>query len=266
MAKAGGTVLDRFRLDGKNAIVTGGSRGIGRGIVLALAEAGADVAIVYEKAEDRARQVLEQVQAMGRAGSYVCQADVSSSSDVQRMAEEAERRFGRIDILINNAGIAHNAALEEMTETEWERMIRMNLTSVFLCSQAIGRRMIRQKSGVIVNVGSLSAKIVNFPQKQAHYNAAKAGVHMLTKCLAVEWAPHGIRVNVLVPGYIHTELVDPIMEQHGEMVKKHWLEPSVQNRFGTVDELGAAFIFLASDASTFTTGEEMVVDGGYTLR
>ena len=266
MAKAGGTVLDRFRLDGKNAIVTGGSRGIGRGIVLALAEAGADVAIVYEKAEDRARQVLEQVQAMGRAGSYVCQADVSSSSDVQRMAEEAERRFGKIDILINNAGIAHNAALEDMTETEWERMIRMNLTSVFLCSQAIGRQMIRQKSGVIVNVGSLSAKIVNFPQKQAHYNAAKAGVHMLTKCLAVEWAPHGIRVNVLVPGYIHTELIDPIMEQHGEMVKKHWLEPSVQNRFGTVDELGAAVIFLASDASTFTTGEEMVVDGGYTLR
>ena len=120
---------------------------------------------------------------------------------------------------------------------------------------------------MIVNVGSLSAKIVNFPQKQAHYNAAKAGVHMLTKCLAVEWAPHGIRVNVLVPGYIHTELVDPIMEQHGEMVKKHWLEPSVQNRFGDGGRTGCGrHLYLASDASTFTTGEEMVVDGGYTLR
>jgi len=266
MASTGKTVLDRFRLDGKKAIVTGGGRGIGRGIVLALAEAGADVAIIYEKAKDRAEQVLAEVQALGRTGSYVQQADVSVSADVQRMAEEAERRFGEIDILINNAGIAHNAAAEDMTEVEWERMIRMNLTSVFLCCQAVGRRMIRQKRGVIVNVGSLSAKIVNFPQKQAHYNAAKAGVHLLTKCLAVEWAPHNIRVNVLVPGYIHTELVDPIIEKHGEMVKQHWIGPSVQNRFGTVEELGAATVYLASDASTFTTGEEMVVDGGYTLR
>lgn len=266
MTSNGKTVLDRFKLDGKKAIVTGGSRGIGRGIAVALAEAGADVAIVYEKARDRAEGVLEELQALGRTHSYVQQADVSVTADVQRMAEEAQRRFGQVDILINNAGIAHNVALEDMTEVEWERMIRMNLTSVFLCSQAIGRLMIQQKSGVIINVGSLSAKIVNFPQKQAHYNAAKAGVHLLTKCLAVEWAPHGIRVNVLVPGYIHTELVDPIMEQHGEMVKKHWLEPSVQNRFGTVEEMGAATVFLASDASTFTTGEEMVVDGGYTLR
>jgi NAD(P)-dependent dehydrogenase (short-subunit alcohol dehydrogenase family) len=266
MTSNGKSVLDRFKLDGKKAIVTGGSRGIGRGIAVALAEAGADVAIVYEKAKERAEGVLAELQALGRTHSYVQQADVSVTADVQRMAEEAQRRFGQVDILINNAGIAHNAALEDMTEVEWERMIRMNLTSVFLCSQAVGRLMIKQKSGVIINVGSLSAKIVNFPQKQAHYNAAKAGVHLLTKCLAVEWAPHGIRVNVLVPGYIHTELVDPIMEQHGEMVKKHWLEPSVQNRFGTVEEMGAATVFLASDASTFTTGEEMVVDGGYTLR
>ncbi len=266
MAGSDGSVLDRFRLDGRKAIVTGGGRGIGRGIALALGQAGADVAIVYEKAKDRAEGVLAELQALGRTGSYVQQADVSASADVQRMAEEAERRFGRVDILVNNAGIAHNAAAEDMTESQWERMIRMNLTSVFLSCQAIGRQMIRQKSGVIINIGSLSAKIVNFPQKQAHYNAAKAGVHLLTKCLAVEWAPHNIRVNALVPGYIHTELVDPIMEKHGEMVKKHWLEPSVQNRFGTVEELGAAAVYLASDASTFTTGEEMVVDGGYTLR
>ena len=266
MAENTGNVLDLFRLDGKKAIVTGGGRGIGKGIVMALAQAGADVAIVYEKARDRAEGVLAEVQALGRTGSYVQQADVSRTEDVARMAEEAEKRFGTVDILVNNAGIAHNAPLEDMKEAEWERMIRMNLTSVFLCCQAVGRLMIRQKKGVIINVGSLSAKIVNFPQKQAHYNAAKAGVHMLTKCLAVEWAPHNIRLNVLVPGYIHTELVDPIIEKHGEMVKQHWIGPSVQNRFGTVEELGAATLYLASDASTYTTGEEMVVDGGYVLR
>ena len=266
MAENTGNVLDLFRLDGRKAIVTGGGRGIGKGIVMALAQAGADVAIVYEKARDRAEGVLAEVQALGRTSSYVQQADVSRTEDVARMAEEAEKRFGTVDILVNNAGIAHNAPLEDMKEAEWERMIRMNLTSVFLCCQAVGRLMIRQKQGVIINVGSLSAKIVNFPQKQAHYNAAKAGVHMLTKCLAVEWAPHNIRLNVLVPGYIHTELVDPIIEKHGEMVKQHWIGPSVQNRFGTVEELGAATLYLASDASTYTTGEEMVVDGGYVLR
>ena len=259
-------VLDSFRLDGKAAIVTGASRGIGRAIALGLAEAGADVAILYEKAHTQAESLLAEVQALGRARSYVQQVDVGSSADVAAMAAEAERRFGRVDILVNNAGIAHNAPAEDMTEAEWERMIRINLTSVFLCCQAVGRLMIRQRSGVIVNVGSLSARIVNFPQKQAHYNAAKAGVHLLSKCLAVEWAPHNIRVNVLVPGYIHTELVDPFLEKHAEAAAEHWLKPSVQNRFGRPDELAAAAVYLASDASSFMTGEEMVIDGGYTLR
>lgn len=266
MAEGHRKVLEKFRLDGRRVIVTGASRGIGRGLAIGLAEAGAEIAVIYEKAKDRAEAVLAEIQAMGRTESYAQQVDVSVTADVQRMAAEAERRWGRVDVLVNNAGIAHNAAAEDMTEAEWERMVRMNLTSVFLCCQAIGRLMIRQKQGVIINIGSLSAKIVNFPQKQAHYNAAKAGVHLLSKCLAVEWAPHNIRVNVLVPGYIRTELVEPIMARHGEMVSRYWLEPAVQNRFGTPEELAAAAVYLASDASTFTTGEEMVVDGGYTLR
>lgn len=260
------TVLDSFRLDGKTAIVTGGSRGIGRALARALGEAGADVAVIYEKAENRAKETVAELHAMGRSGSYMQQADVGDPAAVERLATEAERRFGRVDILVNNAGIAHNAAAEDMTLAEWERMLRINLTSVFLCSQAIGRLMIRQKAGVIVNIGSLSAMIVNYPQKQAHYNAAKAGVHMLTKCLAVEWAEHNIRVNVLTPGYIHTELVDPILAVHGDMAREHWLKPAVQNRFGKPEELGPAVVYLASDASSFMTGEEMVVDGGYTLR
>ncbi|MGF1625681.1 MAG: SDR family NAD(P)-dependent oxidoreductase, partial [Alphaproteobacteria bacterium] len=228
--------------------------------------AGADVAILYEKAQDRAESLLGEVQALGRSRSYIQQVDVGSSADVQRMAAEAERRFGTVDILVNNAGIAHNAPAEDLAEADWERMIRINLTSVFLCCQAVGRLMIRQQSGVIVNVGSLSARIVNFPQKQAHYNAAKAGVHMFSKCLAVEWAPHGIRVNVLVPGYIHTELVDPFLDKYPQDAAEHWLKPSVQNRFGEAEELAGAVVYLASDASTFMTGEEMVIDGGYTLR
>jgi len=260
------TVLDTFRLDGKTAIVTGGSRGIGRALARALGEAGADVAVIYEKAADRATEAVAELHAMGRSASYMQQADVGDPAAVERLAAEAERRFGRVDILVNNAGIAHNAAAEDLTLGEWERMLRINLTSVFLCSQAVGRLMIRQKAGVIVNIGSLSAMIVNYPQKQAHYNAAKAGVHMLTKCLAVEWAEHDIRVNVLTPGYIHTELVDPILAVHGDMAREHWLKPAVQNRFGKPEELGPALVYLASDASSFMTGEEMVVDGGYTLR
>lgn len=260
------TVLDSFKLDGRNAVVTGGSRGIGRALARALGEAGANVAVIYEKAEDRALEVVAELHAIGRVGSYAQQADVGDPAAVERLAAEAERRFGRVDILVNNAGIAHNAPAEDLTLAEWERMLRVNLTSVFLCSQAVGRLMIRQKAGVIVNIGSLSAMIVNYPQKQAHYNAAKAGVHMLTKCLAVEWAPHNIRVNVLTPGYIHTELVDPILAVHGDTIRRHWLEPAVQNRFGKPEELGPALVYLVSDASTFVTGEEMVVDGGYTLR
>ena len=259
-------VLDSMRLDGKGAIVTGGSRGIGRALALGLAEAGADVAILYEKAKDRAESLLEEVQALGRGRSYIAQVDVGDQAQVQAMADKAKQRFGRVDILVNNAGIAHNAPAEDMTLDAWDRMVRINLTSVFLCCQAVGRVMIAQGGGSIVNVGSLSAKIVNFPQKQAHYNAAKAGVHLFSKCLAVEWAPHNIRVNVLVPGYIHTELVDPFLEKHADQAAEHWLKPSVQNRFGEAHELAAAVVYMASDAASFMTGEEMVIDGGYTLR
>ena len=259
-------VLNTFRLDGKSVIVTGASRGIGRALAWGLAEAGADVAILYEKERERAESLLDEVRALGRGRSYVSQVDIGAPEDLTRMAAEAEERFGRIDILVNNAGIAHNAAAEDLTLSEWERMIRINLTGVFLSCQAVGRVMIRQKSGVIVNVGSLSAKIVNYPQKQAHYNAAKAGVHLLTKCLAVEWAPYNIRINVLVPGYIHTELLDPIIARDPQGAEDHWRKPAVQNRFGRPDELASAVVFLASDASTFMTGEEMVIDGGFTLR
>ena len=259
-------VLDTFRLDGKSAIVTGASRGIGRALAWGLAEAGADVAILFEKERERAESLLDEVRALGRGRSYVSQVDIGTPEDLTRMAAEAEERFGRIDILLNNAGIAHNAAAEDMTLAEWERMIRINLTGVFLSCQAVGRVMIRQKAGVIVNVGSLSAKIVNYPQKQAHYNAAKAGVHLLTKCLAVEWAPHNIRINALVPGYIHTELLDPIIARDPQGAEDHWRKPAVQDRFGRPEELASAVVYLASDASTFMTGEEMVIDGGYTLR
>ena len=142
----------------------------------------------------------------------------------------------------------------------------VNLDGVFLVSQAIGRMMIRQKSGSIINIGSMSGRIVNWPFRHAAYNVSKAGLHMLTKCLATEWAEHGIRVNALAPGYIRTELTDEVLREHPDVVANHWAKGAVMDRIGSVDELAGSVVYLASDAASFTTGEIHTVDGGLTLR
>jgi NAD(P)-dependent dehydrogenase (short-subunit alcohol dehydrogenase family) len=254
-----------FDLTGKKAIVTGGSRGIGKALAEGLAAHGADVAIVVRSTVDRAETVANGIREAGR-DAMVIQADVSVEADVQRMTDAVIQKWGHIDILINNAGIIIPAAAEVGTLADWRQTMAVNLDGVFLCSQSVGREMIKQKSGSIINIGSMSGRIVNWPFRHTAYNVSKAGVHMLTKGLATEWAEHNIRVNALAPGYVRTELTDEVIKSHPDVVKNHWAAGAVQNRIGAVEELVGATVYLASDAASFTTGEIITIDGGLTLR
>ena len=254
-----------FSLAGKKAIVTGGSRGIGKALAEGLAAHGADVAIIVQSTVERAKAVADGIRAAGR-DAIVIKADVSKEADVARMADEVVARWGRIDILVNNAGIVIPGNAEDFSLDDWRRTMAVNLDGVFLVSRAVGRQMIRQKSGSIISVGSMSGRIVNWPFRHAAYNVSKAGVHMLTKCLATEWAEHNIRVNALAPGYIRTELTDEVLREHPDVVNNQWAKGAVQNRIGTVEELVGATVYLASDAASFTTGEIITIDGGLTLR
>lgn len=254
-----------FDLSGRKAVVTGGSRGIGRAVAEALRAQGADVAVVVRETLDRAEGLAAELNAEG-GDSFAVRADVSVPADVERLAAALEERWGRVDILINNAGIVLPGPAEDFGFDAWRRTMAVNLDGVFLVSQAIGRMMIARKGGSIVNVGSMSGRIVNWPFRHAAYNVSKAAVHMLTKCLATEWAEHGIRVNAIAPGYIMTELTEEVLREHPDVVNDHWAKGAVMNRIGTVDELAGAVVYLASDAASFTTGEVHTVDGGLTLR
>jgi NAD(P)-dependent dehydrogenase (short-subunit alcohol dehydrogenase family) len=254
-----------FDLSGKVAIVTGGGRGIGKALAVGLARQGAAVTVNYQAAADRAQTVVDEIKAFG--GSAVAiQADVSIEADAERLVEETEAQLGALDILVNNAGIIIPGHAEAYSLDDWRRTMAVNLDGVFLMSCAAGRRMISRKRGVVISVGSMSGRIVNWPFRHTAYNVSKAGVHMLTKCLATEWAEHGIRVNAIAPGYIRTELVEQVIREHPDIVRDHWARGAVQNRIGSAEELVGATVYLASDASSFTTGEIITIDGGLTLR
>ena len=254
-----------FSLEGRKAVVTGGSRGIGKALAEGLAAHGADVAIVVRSTVDRAEAVAKDIRAAGRK-AIVIKADVSSEADTNRVAEQVIAEWGRIDILVNNAGIVLPASAEDCSLDDWRSTMAVNLDGVFLMSRAVGRKMIAQKSGSIISVGSMSGRIVNWPFRHAAYNVSKAGVHMLTKCLATEWAEHNIRVNAIAPGYVLTELTDEVLREHPDVVTNHWAKGAVQDRIGRVEELVGATVYLASDAASFTTGEIVTIDGGLTLR
>jgi NAD(P)-dependent dehydrogenase (short-subunit alcohol dehydrogenase family) len=175
-------------------------------------------------------------------------------------------KWGRIDILVNNAGVIFPGNSEDYGIDDWRRTMATNLDGVFLMSRAVGQQMIRQKSGSIITVGSMSGLIVNWPFRHTAYNVSKAGVHMLTKGLATEWAEHNIRVNAIAPGYIFTELTADVLKEHPDVVNNKWAKDAVMGRIGTVDELVGATVYLASQAASFTTGEVITIDGGLTLR
>jgi len=243
-----------FDLTGRHALVTGAGRGIGLEIARTLKTAGATVTVA-EYLEEAGRSAAAEL------GGRFVQVDVRDSGSAERMVAEAEAH-APIDILVNNAGIAENVAAEEASDDHWLNILSVNLNGVFWCCRAAGQRMLSREQGAVVNIASMSGVVVNKPQPQAAYNVSKAGVIMLTKSLAAEWADRGVRVNAVSPGYIGTEMTKRGMsnaEWH-----RQWLEMTPQGRVGEPADIAHAVLYLASDAERFATGTNLVIDGGYT--
>lgn len=254
--------LDKLRLDGRIAVVTGGGRGIGLACATALAEAGAEILIA-----DIDSGIAEEGRDALKAGGYSVAAtvlDVTKPDDVTKCADDLVAKRGRVDILVANAGIARSGtAAEELTDEHWLNVNDVNYNGVFWCDRAFGRHMLKAGKGSIVNVGSMSGYIVNRPQKQAYYNASKAAVHHLTRSLAAEWADRNVRVNAVAPTYINT----PLTQFGGESMKAmqaEWLRDTPMGRMGEPEEIASVVLFLASDAASLLTGSIVLADGGFT--
>lgn len=256
------SIFDKFSLKGKSVVVTGGAMGLGKAMSRALGEAGAAVAIADINVP-AAEATAEEFRAAG-IPTEVIRCDVTDPDDVAAMADKAESLFGGIDVLLNNAGIGMHKPTEDITFEEWRRILSVNLDGAFLVAQAIGRKMIKRGRGSIINTASMSGVIANTPQPQAAYNASKGGVIMLTKSLASEWTKYGVRVNAIAPGYMKTELTAKNFAEGGPMVDT-WMEFSPMRRPGQPEELQGIALYLASDASSFTTGGVFLIDGGYTV-
>lgn len=251
-----------FNLSGKVALVTGGSRGIGRGVALALAQAGADVAINYVASEQEAEKVAGEVKNFGRR-SMIVRADVSQKKEVEFMVGEVINKLGRIDILVNNAGILSYEPFLEMKEETWDRMINVNLKGQFLVAQLVARQMVEKKiSGKIINIASIASGQVGtgFPNL-AHYCASKGGVVAMTEAMALELGPQKINVNAIAPGAIETDMTKGSLTD--EKVKQGFLMRIPKGRIGKPEDIGAMAVFLASDESDYCTGAVFYVDGGW---
>ena len=254
--------LERFKLDGRVAVVTGGAQAIGLACVEALSEAGAQVYIA-----DRNPTAAAEGQAAMRAKGYsvgFLEMDVTNSGQVDAAAGRVMKEKGRVDILICNAGIARSEVrAEDVADEHWLNVIDVNLNGLFWCCRAFGKPMLAAGRGAIVNIGSMSGFIANNPQPQSYYNASKAAVHHLTRSLAAEWGQRGVRVNAVAPTYIETPLTAFGITENPQMYKV-WLEMTPMGRVGQPEEIASVVQFLASDAASLMTGAIVPVDGGYT--
>jgi NAD(P)-dependent dehydrogenase (short-subunit alcohol dehydrogenase family) len=253
-------IRELFDLTGKTAIVTGGSRGIGAEMAEGLAEAGANLMLCARRAEWLDETVAEFRAKNFNVESVLC--DVSKAEDVQTVVDATIEKFGRVDVLINNAGISWGAMPEDMPLAQWQKVLDVNLTGCFLFAQAVGREMLKNKSGSIINIASISGitSSANGPF-YAGYTASKAGLIGLTRELAASWGRKGIRVNAIAPGFFHSRLADAVIDIYERSIQENNAIP----RIGAEGELKGAAVFLASDASSYITGQTIIVDGGMTI-
>jgi NAD(P)-dependent dehydrogenase (short-subunit alcohol dehydrogenase family) len=255
-------ILERFSLKGRVALVTGAGQGIGRGYAHALGEAGAAVAVV-DISMDHARAVAEELAKKG-VDALALTADVTAADQIRAMLEAVVKKWGTLTIGVNNAGIGHWIDSAKITEESWRKMMRLNLDAVFFCAQAEAVIMRKAGYGKIINTASMSGHIVNTPQNQTAYNVSKAGVLHLTRSLAAEWAGEGIRVNTISPGYTRTTLVEDLLATPiGAKMLDAWLPMTPMRRMAEVSDLQGAVVYLASEASDFMTGGDILIDGGY---
>ncbi len=252
---------DLFDLSGRVAIVTGGAAGIGRQMADALADMGATLVLAARKRE-RLEQAAEDLNRRGITALPI-RCDVANPDDVQNLVADTLGHFGRIDILVNNAGITWGAPAEEMSLADWEKVIRTNVTGTFLCSQAVGRVMIQQQRGKIINVASVAGLFGSPPEivDAVGYHASKGAIISFTRDLACKWARYHVYVNALAPGWFPSRMSRWILEHRGERILSH----IPLGRFGGEDDLKGAVVFLASDASNYVTGQVLVVDGGLSI-
>lgn len=246
-------------LKGKTAIVTGASRGIGRAIAIALAKAGANVAVNYSGSREKALQVAAEIEELG-SKALVIQANVSDGDAVRAMVKEVTGEFGSLDILVNNAGITRDTLIMRMKEQDWDDVINTNLKGVFHCTKAVTRQMMKQRSGRIINIASITGVIGN--PGQANYAASKAGILGLTKSSARELAARNITVNAVAPGFISTDMTGEL----GDDVKEQMLKQIPLSRFGKPEDVASIVRFLASDDSAYITGQTFCVDGGMVMQ
>jgi len=263
------SILDRFKLTGKRLFITGGSRGLGRAMALACADAGADVVLVGRDATSLDKTAGE-IRALGRQ-AWTIAADVSQPEECESACEQALRDFGPLDILINNVGgRRQNVPTAEMPLEMWKQLIDLNLTSVFVCTKLIGGAMVARnqasggKGGRVINIASINALVAGRKIAGRHYETAKAAVVQFTRATAADWAPHGVTVNAILPGGFMTEANQRWKQIHPEVIET-FLAQIPMGRYGEPEELGPLAVYLASDASAYMTGASLVIDGGYTL-
>jgi NAD(P)-dependent dehydrogenase (short-subunit alcohol dehydrogenase family) len=256
-----GNVLDQFRIDGRRALVTGGSKGLGEVMATALAQAGADVAIVSRTLADCESCAGRIAESTGRTCVGLA-ADVSSADQVERLRDDAERFLGPIDILVNSAGINKRGAPQELTESDWDEVIDINLKAPFLCARAFGPAMAARGWGRIINMGSILS-VIGIAGRSP-YAASKGGLLNLTRVLALEWAQQGVTVNTICPGPFATDMNKPLLEDPAKY--QAFVSKIPLGRWGDLDEIAGAALFLASPASSYVTGSALFVDGGWTAQ
>jgi NAD(P)-dependent dehydrogenase (short-subunit alcohol dehydrogenase family) len=254
-------VLDRFRLDGKVALITGGARGLGRTMAGALAEAGADIALAG-RSKDTCQQAAAAIASATGRKVVSFAADVTKIDQVEQLANDVERELGKVDILVNNAGINIRGPIQQLTEADWDTVIDTNLKGPFLCARAIGPRMVSRGWGRVINLGSVLG-VIALPGR-APYASSKAGIINLTRVLALEWAGTGVTANAICPGAFATEMNRSLLD---DPVKyKEFVAQIPMGRWGELEELTGAVVFLASEASSYVTGTPLFVDGGWIAR